>query len=185
MSRIPPARLVDKPLPLRSFSSSSSPTKLDPQDSFNSMKTSYHSEDEINIVHNTASYHESNATYVKWGISWHPPTLMAVYGLGGIGVAIGHHFYFASLHGTLAGSPSRQQWSTAIGTGVSFLVVTLLRAASCIAYSQYVWNIVRRRPYKLSTLDKMFALTTDPIGFFGWEMFKYAKVALILALCCW
>lgn len=124
-------------------------------------------------------------TYVKWGVVWYAPLVMVIYGIAGFGVAIGHHFYYRSLHGTQAGSTARQQISTAIGTGLSFLVVTLLRAGGCAAYAQYVWQLVRRKAYKLSTLDKMFALTTEPYGFFSWEMLKHAKFAMLVAIFCW
>lgn len=123
--------------------------------------------------------------FVEWGVVWYPPTLMIIYAVGGLALAIGHHFYFASLHNTLAGSSTRQQWATGFGTAVSFLIVALLRAAASAAYSQYVWVLVRRNSYRLGTIDKLFALTTDPSGFFGWEMLKCAKIAMAVAAISW
>lgn len=188
MSPTPPARLSERPLHARkassvSLDSSSENEKIDPQDHFSfssiSQQASLRQPSPCNI--NVFERQE----YVRWGIVWHAPALMLLYGIGGLAIAIGHHIYFASLHGTQAASSVRQQWPTAIGTASSFLVVTLLRAANCAAYTQYIWSLVRRRSYKLSTLDKMFALTTEPIGLLGWEIIKHAKIALFVALFCW
>jgi hypothetical protein len=138
-----------------------------------------------NLNQNSLPGQNSSQQYVNWGIAWQPPTLMLVFTLGGIGLAIGHHAYFSSLNGTLAGSSGRQQWATRFGTAMSFLVVALLKTANDAAYSQYVWTLVRAKSFSISTIDKLFALTSDPTGFFGWEMMKHAKAAVFLGLICW
>jgi hypothetical protein len=190
MSLAPPARLSDRPLHSRSFSSSSPqsrassinrPITLPP---YTSRQPSNESEEE-SLNQNSLPGQNSSQQYVNWGIAWQPPTLMLVFTLGGIGLAIGHHAYFSSLNGTLAGSPGRQQWATRFGTAMSFLVVALLKTANDAAYSQYVWTLVRAKSFSISTIDKLFALTSDPTGFFGWEMMKHAKAAVFLGLICW
>lgn len=127
----------------------------------------------------------SKSRHVKWGIVWYAPALMFAYAMGGLAIAIGHHFYFSSLHNTVAGTAFRQQIAIGSGTAISVTIVALLRSATCAAYNQYAWVLVRKKFYKLGTLDKLFALTTDPTGFFSMEMVKYAKVAVLLALISW
>lgn len=182
MSYKPPPRLSERPLHSRS------PSTMSSLNSHESLKNFDHYSSHPKFAstsYNNDTKSSSSEKLVKWGVIWYPPVLMALYTLGGLALAVGHHFYFASLHGTLAGSAGKQQWATGIGTAVSFLVVALLRSASTAAYSQYVWVLVRRNSYRLGTLDKLFALTTDPSGFFGREMFKCAKIAMLVALVCW
>lgn len=125
------------------------------------------------------------AQYVKWGIVWYAPASMMLYAFGGLAAAIGHHFYFSSLHGTVAGGAFRQQFAIGSGTAISVTIVALLRSATTAAYNQYAWVLVRKSFYKLGTLDKLFALTIDPTGFLSMEMIKHAKVAVLLAVISW
>ncbi|CZR61875.1 uncharacterized protein PAC_11772 [Phialocephala subalpina] len=100
-------------------------------------------------------------------------------------LALGHHFYYKSLDGTIAGSARRQQWAITFGTTFAFLVVHLLAAATVIAHSQYIWSMVRRRGYTLETLDNLFTMTSDPRAFFNPEILKHGQIAVLLALISW
>jgi hypothetical protein len=113
------------------------------------------------------------------------PILMICYAVAGIILALVHHTYYSYLHGRKIGSASRQQWATAFGTAFSFIVIALLKTAIGEAYNQYIWTLVRRRAYSLGCLDKLFALTSDPLGFFNWELLRHAKFGLVLALSVW
>ncbi|TVY73141.1 hypothetical protein LSUE1_G007466 [Lachnellula suecica] len=133
--------------------------------------------------------HQNNgqptAELVKWGISWKTPALMIVFLLSGVAFALGHHFYYMSLHGTPAGTKSRQQWATAFGTAFAFLVVALLKTAAGNAYQQYIWTVVKRKPLELGTLDRLFALTSDPTGIFHLSLIRNAQLAILgAAICC-
>jgi len=105
---------------------------------------------------------------------------MLAFAFGGIALAIGHHFYYLSLDGTLTGSSTRQQWATRFGTAMSFLVIALVKTANDAAYTQYIWTLVRRKSFSIGTLDKLFALTSDPLAFFGSAMMRVLKIALFL-----
>ncbi|KAI9828006.1 MAG: hypothetical protein M1819_006849 [Sarea resinae] len=54
----------------------------------------------------------------------------------GVCAAIGHHVYYESLAGTLAGSAHRQQWSSFIGTAFAFLAKASFVSAVAVAYIQ-------------------------------------------------
>ena len=122
---------------------------------------------------------------VKWGSHKRQPLLMAFYTLSGIVMALCHHFFYLSLNAKLSGSATRQQWATAIGTGFSFLAIALFRTAVSEAYNQYVWTLVRRKSFKLRSLDKLFAMTSSPVGFLSLELLQKGKIALLLALQVW
>ncbi|TVY32893.1 hypothetical protein LSUB1_G007637 [Lachnellula subtilissima] len=124
--------------------------------------------------------------FVKWGVQWHKePTYMLLFALGGLLLGIGHHCYYNSLSGTEAGSNQRQQWAHNFGNIFAVLVVTALHRANGYAYSQLFWCTVRGRSFRLGSLDKLFSLTTDPMGFFNLEIFRHASFAVALAIVCW
>lgn len=128
----------------------------------------------------------STPKFVKWGVQWHKePTYMILFALGGLLLGIGHHCYYNSLSGTEAGSNQRQQWAHNFGNIFAVLVVTTLHRANGYAYSQLLWGTVRGRSFTLGSLDKMFSLTNDPMGFFNLEVFMHAPFAVALALLCW
>lgn len=126
----------------------------------------------------------SSEKYVKWGVSWQTPTLIMLYALSGIVLAISHHLYYQRLDGTLAGSSDRQQWSSRIGIGFSFLVIALFKAACDQAYTQLIWMLIKNDAYSLDSVDKLFSLTRDPVGLLSLELFKTAKLAILLSVIC-
>ena len=124
--------------------------------------------------------------YAKWGVNWHQqPMYMILFALTGALLALGHHLFYKYLNGTVAGSDWHQQWAHTFGNVFAVLVVTTLAAADKVAYQQYFWKTVRGRSFTLGALDKLFSLTSDPLGFFSLELFKGAPVAAALALICW
>lgn len=100
-------------------------------------------------------------------------------------LALGHYLFYRSLKGTVAGSNRHQQWAHTFGNVFAVLVVTTLAAADKVAYQQYFWTTVQGRSFTLGTVDKLFSLTSDPLGFLSLELFKGAPVAAALALICW
>ena len=137
---------------------------------------------------NSAIYppnHQPTTKFVRWGVAWQAPTFMVACAAAGLALAIGHHFYYQSLHGTVAGSSMRQQWAIKFGTAFSVVVLVLFKTACDTAYNQYVWTLFRRRAYSLDALDKLFALTSSLIGFTSWEVILRAKLAVFLALTSW
>lgn len=128
---------------------------------------------------------ERGRQLVKWGIKWTQPFAMIFFLVAAALLAVGHHLLFTRLDGELAGSASRQQWAIAFGTAFSFLVISLLHAAAGAAYNEYLWMLVRDRPIRLRSLDKLFALMTDPKGFASFELWRHARLAMLLGIICW
>lgn len=110
---------------------------------------------------------------------------MILFGLGGLAFAIGHHEYYSALHGTLTASISRQQWAHNIGNGFAALVVSMFHTAIGKAYVQYLWLTIRRKGHSLKTLDQIFALNSDPMGFFCLESLRKAPLTVFLGLISW
>ncbi|KAL3478958.1 hypothetical protein BJX99DRAFT_93954 [Aspergillus californicus] len=119
------------------------------------------------------------------GIHWRMPTAMCSCWLLGIGLAIGHHFYYASLDGTLVGSQSQQEWSSRIGTGLAFLTKTFLTTAVGIACVQNLWWILRLKAVRLSTLDSMWDIRGSIFNFFDPHIWLRGPNVAILGLISW
>ncbi|KAF7937248.1 uncharacterized protein EAE98_001562 [Botrytis deweyae] len=122
---------------------------------------------------------------VIWKINWQQPTFMCSILLCGLILAIGHHVYYHSLSGTPAGDATRQAWSIRFGTAFAFLVVAFFKAVTVSALGQYLWSVVRSKGLNISDLDRLFALTSNPISMFSVSVIKNASLAALLGTIFW
>ncbi|ATZ52494.1 hypothetical protein BCIN_08g01970 [Botrytis cinerea B05.10] len=123
---------------------------------------------------------------VQRGVSWHKqPTYMVLFAFLGIALAFTHHGYYSHLDGKQGTNNFQKQFSVTLGSLLAFSVVSSFLAANSAAYPQYLWMSIRNKAFTLSTLDKMFALTSDPMGFMSVEIFRHAPVVALLALVYW
>ena len=131
---------------------------------------------------------QSNAKTAKWGVNWFKkPLAMPVFALAGVGIAIGHHFYFQGLDGHLApdSGVSSQQIVKQVGNAFVFLALACFRASILIAYNQYIWSIFRRNSLKLSTIDNLFSLPSRLLSFCSIQLLRKAPLAVILGAVPW
>ncbi|CAG8909080.1 unnamed protein product [Penicillium egyptiacum] len=124
-------------------------------------------------------------TPAAWGVGWQCPTLMVVSVVCGAMISVGHHFYYRSLDNTLVNSVDQQTWAIRIGTGFAFLNKTFLASAVGIAAAQEIWATLRRKSVKLSAIDGMFDILTNPISFLIPDLWMYAKTLTLLAIISW
>lgn len=103
----------------------------------------------------------------------------------GVGASIGHHFYYQSLHGTIASSENSQEWAIRIGTGLAFVVKASLAAAIGVAYTQRLWLTLRRKSFTMAATDDLFQLTFNPLSFFGSEVWAHASLLCLMAASMW
>ncbi|KAF7874062.1 hypothetical protein EAF04_002734 [Stromatinia cepivora] len=125
------------------------------------------------------------ADTVIWKIDWQQPTFMCSMLLSGLLLAIGHHVYYNSLNGTPAGDATRQAWSIRFGTVFAFLVVACFKAITVSALGQYLWTVVRAKILTISDLDKLYALTSNPISMFSFSVIKNATLAASIGTIFW
>ncbi|KAM0331304.1 hypothetical protein ACHAQA_002974 [Verticillium albo-atrum] len=100
----------------------------------------------------------------------------------GICAAMGHHFFYASLDGRLADNHIRM---LRYGTALSFVAKASLAASVVLAFKQRVWLTVRRKAMSLSAVDSLFAAADDLSAIFNAEIFRQARIAIILAIYVW
>lgn len=131
---------------------------------------------------------------VKWGMDWRVTTKMFLLFISGMALAMGHHYYYHSLAGTIV-FPStdetsewnldRQAWKIRFGTAFAFLVKACLATVIVIAYNQYVWIVCKKRSYSISGLDALFSATTDMFALANPELSSTAKMSTLLAALVW
>ncbi|KAF4885999.1 hypothetical protein CGCF415_v015270 [Colletotrichum fructicola] len=119
------------------------------------------------------------AVYQKW---WHPSWNMYFFLFAGIAFAMGHHFFYKHLDGSEATNQLRM---LRYGAALSFLSKASLASAVILAFRQRVWMTVRRKMLTLAAVDSLFAAAEDMTAIFNFEVFKQARVAMILALYIW
>lgn len=107
------------------------------------------------------------------------------YLLLGVGFALGHHFYWMSLDGTVVPSEADQEWAKRFGIAFAFLTQSALTMSVGMAYTQRVWVTVKQNPMTLRGLDRVFSLQDDIFAFFSGEIVKKAKILSLLGICAW
>ncbi|TDZ16620.1 hypothetical protein Cob_v010458 [Colletotrichum orbiculare MAFF 240422] len=119
------------------------------------------------------------AAYNKY---WHPSWNMYFFLFAGIAFALGHHFFYSSLDGA---EVTNQLRMLRYGAALSFLSKASLGSAVILAFRQRVWMTVRRKVLTLAAVDSLFAAAEDMSAIFNFEVFKQARVAMVLALYVW
>lgn len=130
-----------------------------------------------------------------WGVHWASPTSMMILFLAATGSAIGYHFYYSGLHGTVVMDTTSgwklndvrnsQEWALRLGTGFAFLVQSMFAAAVNIALQQRVSVATRKKPITIGGLDAMFSAAHSLLSFTSMEFLCKAKLGAGLALLVW
>ncbi|KUJ07823.1 uncharacterized protein LY89DRAFT_742588 [Mollisia scopiformis] len=77
------------------------------------------------------------------------------------------------------------QWPQRAGLALSTFGAFCLTRAVVIAYQQLVWVTLKKRSFKLSTIDAIFNALDDPLGFLDLELISRATRLSILAIQLW
>lgn len=118
-------------------------------------------------------------------IDWRTPAKLVGYFGAGLGLAIGHHFYYWSLNGQPVNSTSQQEWAIRYGTAFAFLVKTFFAAAITTAYHQHIWTVFKRKALSVTAIDKTFSIMSNLMAFFSWELCRNLPLGTIMATVVW
>lgn len=121
----------------------------------------------------------------RWGIHWRTPSTMAILFLCGIIFALGHHFYYNSLDGEFNTGRDSQEWAIRIGTALAFLARASLDSAAAMAYMQYSWLRLRKRPTTIGGVDSILGALTDFSALVDMNKFRQSKMSSLLAILVW
>lgn len=100
----------------------------------------------------------------------------------GVLIAISHHLFYSYLNTrATATAVVGQTWAIRIGNSFSYLFKTALVAVISVVYAQSFWFIVRRTAFEIGTLDDLFTLLNNPLGFYN-RPSLYGRASLLFAL---
>ncbi|KAI2607883.1 hypothetical protein GGR54DRAFT_394580 [Hypoxylon sp. NC1633] len=117
----------------------------------------------------------------KWW-HWRPAWFMYMAFLFGVACAIGHHIFYKILNGT----PAKDQLAMLrYGAVLSFAAKAGLVAAVVTAFKQRIWTTVRSKFLTVAALDSLFAATEDASALLNIEIYRSAKIAMLLAAFVW
>ncbi|KAI1880512.1 hypothetical protein JX265_000752 [Neoarthrinium moseri] len=117
----------------------------------------------------------------KWW-QWRPAWVMYIFLLFGFCCALGHHLFYASLHGRIA---DNQLAMLRYGTILSFAAKAGFVAAVVTAFRQRLWVTVRNKLLSVGALDSLFAATDDLSALWNIEVYQKARLAMLLAALVW
>lgn len=105
--------------------------------------------------------------------------------MAGVSFGSGHHVFYRSLDNTAISSSEQQQRTILIGTALTFLAKASFAAAVGIAFTQYIWIVVKKKPMEIDSLDAIFSLTTSVQSLMKLRVLIHAKVLALLATISW
>jgi hypothetical protein len=116
-------------------------------------------------------------------VVWRSSMLMVAFYLLAVGLAIAHHLVYQHLDGkAVKGS---QRWISRFATALAFAFKTALTISISLAFQEALWAAVRRRFFRIESLDKLFTVQSNPLSFFCWEGIVHGSAPLILAGIAW
>lgn len=136
-------------------------------------------------VGENATYQDAEAIQTKKNnikVHWYHPTSMLCLWFVGVGLAIGHHFYYASLHGKPA---EDQEWVIRYGTAFAFVIQASFGASLTIAVKQFSWTLVRRTWTSLRGIDAVFSITSNPASFLVGEIWRKMPTLVLVGILVW
>ncbi|KAM0196072.1 hypothetical protein ACHAPQ_008167 [Fusarium lateritium] len=117
-----------------------------------------------------------------WAKNWKPSWTMYVLVFCGVAFAVGHHFYYRSLHGRLA---EDQQGKFRYGGLMAFLSKACFLNAVVLAFRQRILMEIRRKMLTLATLDSLFSASEDLTALLNWEAWVNARFAMAMTIFIW
>ncbi|KAH6887649.1 hypothetical protein B0T10DRAFT_490145 [Thelonectria olida] len=100
----------------------------------------------------------------------------------GVGLAIGHHFFFQSLNGKEA---TNQMRYTRLGSIFSISAKSCLVVATILAYHQRAWMVVQQKVHSVRAVDTLFGAAENFMHLLSLTMLRNDLACLILALFVW
>ncbi|KUJ24318.1 uncharacterized protein LY89DRAFT_727350 [Mollisia scopiformis] len=131
---------------------------------------------------------ESALITSTWGIGWQTPTAMiACYALALV-LAVVHLILFRYIDGKEADGPNRIAPQAYISTASNILANAFgfsLRASLAIAFVQRLWLLLRAQTMKVSTIEALFSIRSNPLMLFKPAAIAATPLLCILALVMW
>ncbi|KAH6669412.1 hypothetical protein B0J14DRAFT_598601 [Halenospora varia] len=128
---------------------------------------------------------EAPAITSKWGIGWRTPTLMILCYILALLFAIAHLMLFRTIDGREADGPQRiapQEYVTTASNILSNAFGIALRSGLAIAFCQHLWHLLRVQTMKVSTIEDLFSVRTNPFVLLKWAAIRATPTLCICAM---
>lgn len=136
--------------------------------------------DHLGRYHNPDDHVFQNEKYLSW---WKPIIWMAFWISLGVLVSLGHHLAYQRLDGQPQ-SIFSQGWAHNLGSAAAFLIKTSFTLTILLAFQEALWFSFRRKAIKISLIDKLFTLSSNPASFLS-TAFVDAPLPTMLAIFAW
>lgn len=117
----------------------------------------------------------------SWGIGWKIPALMTANYCFALGIAVAHYLLFHYIDRKPADGAHplvRQSYVATTSNILSNAFGFAIRGSMAVAFTQYLWHLLRAYSMKVSTIELLFCLRTNPV-----HLFKYTAYAATPSLC--
>ncbi|RDW70353.1 hypothetical protein BP5796_08750 [Coleophoma crateriformis] len=124
----------------------------------------------------------------KWGIGWQTPLMMGGTYVLALIIAVVHLCIFRYINGKAADGPDEvipQSYITTISNLLANLFGISLRIALAVAFCQYLWRLLRLSALKVSTIETLFCIRSNPFLLLRPAATKAAPILTLLALIIW
>ncbi|KAJ6552729.1 hypothetical protein B0H19DRAFT_1295024 [Mycena capillaripes] len=128
------------------------------------------------------------------GSHYYPLSKILLAWLVALGLASGHHGFYASLNNRVVPSDSGESASlllhsqtsaSAIGTTFAFLVSAALGVSAGTAFLQCAWKLVRQRALTVSGLDALWSSPHNVLAFFSFDFWRSARGIVLISALAW
>lgn len=75
-----------------------------------------------------------------------------------------------------------QSWVTSISTAIGRVFSVCVSVALGLSYTQMLWNKLRKTPAKISTIDTLFSIQSNPTKLIYFDSLKTAPILWLLGL---
>ncbi|KAF1842004.1 uncharacterized protein K460DRAFT_409441 [Cucurbitaria berberidis CBS 394.84] len=117
---------------------------------------------------------------------WRMFPLAFVFFFVAFALAVGHYIFFKHLHGALAEHRRMEQSQV---TAISLLITTAFKACLIstigMSFAQHLWRILRQKPLRVSRIEQLFKIRSNPLELMGLKAIGDAPVLFLMALSVW
>jgi hypothetical protein len=118
-------------------------------------------------------------------LHWKVPTLLACSLLAGAVFALTHHLFYRYWDGRKSSSGTQQEWIVRGGTFFAFAFKVSLAAGGGVAYVQFLWMSLSKRPYQVRDVDSMFSVLSSPLAFRYLKLWAKLPLLTLVAALVW
>src|SRR5258706_598684 len=129
------------------------------------------------MVHPNINYHRLYCRYVC--LESTPGAMLK--SKSGIISASAHYLIFLRLNNQDVDSSIPQSWVTTISTALGRVFSLSLSVALGLAYTQLLWNKLRKIPAKVGTIDALFSMQANPLKLVNISVIKTAPLLWLAA----